>query len=850
MAKHLLCDEVPVNQCAPIFRLVASAWIDATNFGPHEVGSDPPAGIRLRWNCPFVSGPPSERLGKPVRFIVERAGPFNPAGGRWLSFKPRVGHESRSPTPAELWRPLPALDDRLTFRALGDDCDGVDAIAFTMPNAVDRMKVTLVDVNGSAQVVAEIGPGDDFHYEWANLKLVVFSGPPGPVQVIGRSIAHTLEGVEFHPIAELAADIWPRLPLAKAAERVTNSAGHAFLTISDGDWNEFCGAGRKLDDYLDNGTEVDPEIEAAISLMAATRFEAAALIGWGFVDGEHVAAPKLDHIQGPLLSTPDDSIYAYRISAVVRRNGLSEHRETSAVAFTKSSQAPMLTDATCSLIERPISRAELANYVRPGPEPTKPDRYAPPEDRVVCRGTWRVQYDLPGVEFAATRPVAEDSAITKVGFVDRGYQFSGFNRPPKEVRGNRAIEPREHRFEVPYFDSDVGCEVEAGDFWDRRLKGPAAHLTPPRVEYRGEAAPIETATCIATSRGAATLTVALAKVPEWKPDSLAKWAGAELAFYMRRLDPEFAPEEEDVEAGPPSPTKDGQWSADVRTMKAKGDLEKFVGGMLAIGPLAIRVSAIGPIRGGLARCTFDVIAVCGGAELYVCEKGWLQARLVEDALSIRLWRRFDKSMKVLRSGELQAPTDLWIPERPEASTTLFFSTRLELTFEEQRLYSSLSAPVAAPYLHPAPPKPEACLSISQLTTDYYGRVLIRAEASNCHPIDPEYSQKIAVASEDLVLSDPQDTTKAFLARKSEGMFGAQTLFDRRVLYDAFTGLGSISEGDRYIVGLTTVRSADGRESPPSIVDAAPSGAGGTEPSKEILRTSTVKRIEDCQGRPD
>jgi len=710
-----------------------------------------------------------------------------------------------------MWRKLDRAD-QLTFRVLGDDCRGVDAVSFSVPAHAPRGTVTLIDVNGAAQIIAEIEPGDDFHFEWAGLKLVCFSIDMGVRDVIGFDAAALGDGVTlgFNIIAELDAAVWTKLALDQAAERVTNPAGAQFLSVGPQDWDELTATGRTIDDAFASGIDVPEGAVAGLTLVTATRFEAAALIGCGFVDGEHAPAVSLDNLTGPFLTTSDDEIYVYRVTAVLRAQEGTLTTVRSDYAFTRIIPAEQLTPARSTVVSTPVAWAELINAVRPGPTPDQPEKFADPSMRVICTGQWELVSDLPSVACVATHPVADDSIITGQTFDDGGTFLTGLNSGPRLVRSNSVVERRELRFDIPYFDCDVGCEVEALDSWDRTYPSGPADMMQPLIDYQGLAPPLQTATCHAPAAlkgGWVDLT--LDQTLPWTADPLAAYAKAEIVLMMRV--PTRKPEEADVEIGAASPTSEGQWAADVQSDLAQSELDLYVGGTLAVGPLQARVLGMGPVHNRVARCMFEVPTSCSGADLYDCSTGWVPAHLSEDRQAKRLWKSLSDRIAVLATGapsRMSISTDL--PEL-DASATLYFATQLEFSFEGRVYQSPISVPVPAPYLHPAPPSPTACLAIQQLTSDFYGREMVRLKVSHCHPLEERYATRLTVAAGKVA-------TDAFQKDRSEGIFGTQSSFDG-TMFEAFSCLATVVEGDSFTVGISSVRTEDGRESLPALHNA-------------------------------
>jgi hypothetical protein len=138
--------------------------------------------------------------------------------------------------------------------------------------------------------------------------------------------------------------------------------------------------------------------------------------------------------------------------------------------------------------------------------------------------------------------------------------------------------------------------------------------------------------------------------------------------------------------------------------------------------------------------------------------------------------------------------------------TLSFATRLEALFEGQQYPGPISTPCPAPYLHPAPDKPQTCFTVHQLCTDYYGRSTMRITADLC----PALNSKLAVR---VTMAPGSDLTPVqFTAGRVSGLFGTQALFEREYLFEAFGDLATLPDGHGYSVGIAHVRVEDNRES--------------------------------------
>ena len=74
MSTLVLCDEpAPRVVCPEAFQVAVSNWINSSNVGDGGPRLPPPAGLRLRWNCPFLSSPTPAY---PTVFEVQRSQPF------------------------------------------------------------------------------------------------------------------------------------------------------------------------------------------------------------------------------------------------------------------------------------------------------------------------------------------------------------------------------------------------------------------------------------------------------------------------------------------------------------------------------------------------------------------------------------------------------------------------------------------------------------------------------------------------------------------------------------------------------------------------------------------------------
>ena len=805
MPLHVLCNEPALAPCAPKMRLRASGWIDQANFGETGIPTVPPAGVRLRWTTPFLTPLAADRLGHPASYLVQRAGPLQAAD--LLEFAPDVGHASRAPTHRRLWRGLDRTDP-LRFACGVDACSSVEAVAFELPADALPTLVTLIDVNGIAQVSAHVRPGETFHFELSGVHEVHFSAP-GVREVRALDLGLAEVDLPFQEIARIDPNCWTASGIADLGERIANAAGEPFRSIREGDWDSLHDRGREVERLLAAGEDDRNGVIAGLRLMAETSFEVAALIGCGFVDGEHPAAPRLDAIRlQDMLGAADGRVYAYRVQVALQADGGAVSNLRSTICFAQASPMSALSDPHCAAVAAPIARSEVVN-ARPTTAPLNPVRPGgTTEDRVVCKGAWRLSSRLPFDEVVATRPVASASGITGEPFEDRGTFLSGANLPPRTVVGNDLVEIRELRFDIPFFDSDVGLVSEVRDFWDRRKAGGRPVMVRPQVDYSGSALPLAGAACRPPRGGSpAGADLSLDTTLAWRADRLAAASDAKLVLMMR--DPARSPAEADVEVGPASPADDGHWMAILRSGMTQMELSRYVGGTLSVGALSARVRSIGVLSNGEAELSFEAMSECAGAELYACSGPFVAARLSEDPQSERLWLPLDPSISILRDRSVaKLAQAVRLPDL-SASQTLYFATRVEFEFEGRTYKSAITVPVAAPYIHPAPSPPEVCLAIEQIATDFYGRAVIRAEATCCERLDARYAVELTVAIGKH--EDPDEFAKVAL----QGILGPQQPFGELV-FEAFDALARRRDGSDYTLGTAYLREADGRGSAPHL----------------------------------
>lgn len=803
MSYSLLCEDPPQIVCPPKFRVRASAWINSTNIGDNAIGTPPPAGVRLRWSYPFFDLGPQIRASKLTTLEIQRSKAIDAAALRVP--RPRAGHEPRSPTPNVLWRALAQKSDVL-FSVDGDPCRSADAIYFEMPPGSPSVTITLFTTDGSSKVSGELTGGDTFYFELADVKSVVFSQQSFVKKVEGLFLSDDSLDIPFEAIAIVDAQAWLGNSLSAVSERLTTRAGDPYVGLDAASWSKLQVAGRAILNAQSSGKPLPGDAVNAFLCAGAVRWEAAVLMGLGFIDGEHPAAPTIDNIiPGKMLADADDQVYAYRVIAELVGSDGSKMHIPSVPCFTQASLSPQLLPVDCRSRLAPISKGVLTNLIDIGPTPTEP-KVGQPEQRVFCSTSWEIEAKTAIDEVIFTRPVGTDSALLPGAFQDPGEFVSGSNPFLLRFRGLVQLQQRDLQFEVPYFDSDVGLDLTAGDTWDRRKKLAAIPKVHPEIEYRGDCIPVGAAVCDGNLGvdGLGKVSITLDQNIPWKADPLASNGDGKITLFMR--DPAIPLFEADVMIGPASPNSEGNYSAEITSSLRPADLALVVGGTVTVGGLTATVKAMTPIAANRTTCVFEVNVKCAGAVLYLTPTGAVAAHLREDPQSERLWIDLKTEVAVLKSG---LPVKYFVDAKLPAldhSMMLYFATRLLAEYEKKKYPGLISTPFPAPYIHPAPEPPQTCFSVDQLGTDYYGRALVRVVADRCPGLDGHLSLRAGTApGEDLTLEEYMD-------HRSDGLFGAQKAFQRLHMFEAFETLARQAEGSSFTVGLTYVRESDDRES--------------------------------------
>ena len=711
--------------------------------------------------------------------------------------------------PRSLWKPFLNSSDR-DFVVDGRACKGVQAVQIVMAPHCERVSVAMIDTAGRTKLTGELGPDDAFYYEIGDVRRISFSAAPHLVSIEGLSLAAEDVGsadLSFHDIAVIDARAWLRESLDGISERLTAAGNMPFVTITAQDWIDLQLRARALVKAIDAGEVPSPLEHAYVELALAHRWELAALAGIGFHDGEHVASPQLDRINAPaMLSGPSDAVYGYRILAEFDRQGLPPI--LSDVAFTHAQAMGKLTEARVMQRRMPRSRLVRVNQVDQVERGKLPVPREAPRVCTISSGSWSIQTDAPFSERVYTTPFATPSEITGGEYKDPSEFNAGDGSTPPSFRGFTRIEQRSHSFHVPYLDSSIWLALAVGDTWDRRVAQDPTRKVQPDVVYDGPCLPLATGST-APKQGPtkSSATLVLEADPTWRADSLATFARARIELLIK--DPVAEALEAEIMLFAPSPSPDGNWSADIASGLSEKELSQFVGGTLALDGFRAQILGFSKIAPGRFRCDFDTVSLCAGADLYEAGPKGIGARLHEEDGSDRVWH-VAGSIAVQKDGSPgSSAATIELPSL-DTSMTLYFSTRLAFPFQGRSCRGPTTARIAVPYLHPAPESPNLCVAVETLATDYYGRALIRVATTDCSHFDPALDVALELA-EGVV----KDVTR-FSDVASAGLFGPQSAHDHRVLFEGFELLSRQAEGSLATLGLRYRRPSDGRESSPDL----------------------------------
>lgn len=810
MSAFLLCSEPSpmLPQCAEQFYVRASGWIDEKNFG----GVAPelaPSGVRLRWNLPFLSEDPEMRShGYPSRFIVRRSSPIRE---ELFEPNPTAGQLPRTIAPAKLWRNMDFTSDTLFVASRAADCAEAIAIYFELHSDAEPAEITLLDVDGETLAVAYVKPNDRFYYETFGLRSVAFSERPRfstPIRCLGQFDEFD---VELATIATVDARIWITESLDDIAARVSRSDGRRYLSIDEDDWSTLQKCGTQVIAAHDGGQALEDEL-VQLEATASLKWEVAALLGWGFIDGEHPAGSGYDQIdKARMLPQPTQDVFAYQIVAEFPDGA----RLVSTPFFVRARHLAPLTAPNLHLVDPPTVTLKTVNVIDIAPNAETPAIYptpeigkrpSPDEEECFCAAHYVLSNDNAFVERVSTTPVASDSTLANKKFLGLGEYVADLKggRPPI-IDGLKVREERRFNFEVPFVDSEIWLTVVAGDFWDRSIECPDTDHKSLLLDYAGRCAPLERATCNSAAKSAS---LELQATPAWKGDILARLLTGTIQLLGQRTD--VTRLEIPTRIGPAFAEPELVWSTVIERALTQTERDRLVDGMLEAGGLIFRIVGFREVQSAL-RCIFEAPAECGAIAVFPSTGQLVDAVLREAGESEWLWKDLGEipidangaPLAMLREVDLNrlGDLDVLIPH----SMTLYFATRLAVRYDGQLLVGPTTIPAAAPYIHSLPDAPDLCVAINQIGRDYYGRAFIRLETESCEEFDPRFSVRTTCARD--AIDDQQEMQE----KQSLGLFRPQPPMEGRVVFEAFEMLSNAGDDDRFTVGVAYVREADDME---------------------------------------
>ena len=817
MPDFITCTTAPDIICPPIFALRVSGWIGAQNIGDSMPGiaTPPPEGIRLRWNCPFLGSDPAGRIGYPTRFRVLRTADVS--GWNLIRRNPSAGHIPRTLAPQRLWHTVHLSGSEAYVG--NNPCDRADAVYFELDVRAAPVEAVLVDTSGRHAITIELQPGNRFYYEMAALHGVVFSARP---QLVGSIEFLDLRGtlreldMEAKVIATVDARVWAHVPLAQASERFTNPADQAFVSLQAEDWDALAQRGATVMQGHDAGLPVPLSEIQVLEAAAAARWEAATLMGWGFLDGEHPAHPALDQIDPTAMMAPGtNGIFGYQILAEFDGgNSQPPIVRPSSLQFVSPTPEGMLTRANVRSLITPRATVEMTNLIAPGPAPDRPQVGGAPRELVYCRSSYLFATANLDNERVLVEPMASESTLSGEAFTPIGTFGQGASDPIVRVVGLERHLARNYDYKVPFFDSKVWLDVTIGDGWDRQFhQGPTAPIDLFPIDYGGTAPPLASAVCDSAN---GSIELILDPGPPWIADLLARLTGGRVQTMARN--PMAIRLEVAVTAGAPFLAEGQTWGATISPAISAADRDKLVGGVFSADTFNALILGFSMTPTGQQFCEFQANAHCAGETLYPTMNAVCPAMLREAEASSRLWRMLGEI--ALISGGVPAANsqtaEIATFAHPTTSTTFWFSTRMAVDVTGRTYYGPLTTPVPAPYLHPAPKPPDLCLRVQQLGTDFYGRGVIKVSTEDCERFSPGLEiTMVAVGLDIITVGDKGNVDGAPDTSQSRGMFRQQVAFQDHTVFEAFESLAQTPDGNTFKLGVAYVRASDDASSHPA-----------------------------------
>lgn len=805
MSSLVLCTEpVPGLQCPEPFRLRASAWIDGSNFGSLSE-QYVPAGIRLRWNLPFLYGESGPRR-FPTRFRVKRS-----RGLTQKLFIPvaDVGQDPTIFAPSELW--LTATrgregDNYLIFDE--DSCNAASAIYFELEKRSPGVLATFFDISGKNLATAHLKGGDRFYIELADVKQIQFSSPPALVKpgVLFLMVSNDYD-VRLETIADIDARAWLGASLNEVSSRYAKADGTPCAAVDEAAWDELRRSAAQIRDALDAGYAVTEEALDYVAVSASLKWDLAAIMGWSFLDGESPGGPEFDQIQlAKLLTKPSNDVFAYQVEALFKEGSV----EQSSLFFTRAALMAPLTNASSEIITSPIVTLKSVGIIDIGPTPENPiKRPSLPDSKAYCRSTYR--FGRTGfADNLSPTPYASASAFTgDVYDPPEHYLGDGSaDGAPLLIREKELLEDWAFDYPIPFVDSEVWIRVAAGDHWGRTIPPQDTARIKPKFDYRDACVPILSGTCDETAR---TVTLSLDATRGWAADRLTRYLQGTIEFLMRR--PHVPQIQLSVEIGQVFVHEGSVWAARLRTWNHISTEHRLIGGQLECQGLVFTITGFRHTWGDV-YCLFEVDTNCGSGVVFaVPTNAFVPAQVSEPIDSRYLWCEVDEAplMADGKPASYSAEIDLVAVQemyqfKLSFSTTLHFASRLKATWSGEVLRGPMADRVAVVFIADRPEKQNVNLNITQLGVDFYGRSIVRAKADAMRYFDAGLLVKTSIMAGEIT------DTKSFSKGYTVGQFSAQEPFRRGTVFNSFTVVTQAHDGEAFTLGVNAVRPEDDMDS--------------------------------------
>lgn len=806
MSALVLCTEpTSTIACKPKFRLAASGWIDPDNYGGSNAARVP-SGVRLRWNVPSLRQDPPVY---PSRFHVMRS--KAPLTVPIFAPEPKVGRKPRVFAPEMFWvdaRSLSGTNDAYLLNDGDDTCNGAAAVYFELDAGASSVMVSLHNVVGKLLASAMVSGGDSFYAEFPELGAIHFSDTPGLTRRPKRLVLPFFYEVPMELIGDLDARAYLTSTLDEVGLRYATAGGTPFNSLDDASWEQVVLSGRAVAASIDAGSPAPEKSLQGIEAAAGLSWEVAALIGWGFLDGEHPAdPPPFDKLAG-MLPAPSNDVYAYQIVAI---DNSGKELDRSSFFFARVSSLDVLQEPSARLASEPTVRLQIVNVVDKGPTDDSPIIHPVPQDEEAYVDSAYNFLHSTAADTVEVTPFAGPSEITGDTFTpfDR-YVFADAAGP---VQFEKLEAKREIKldYSVPYVDSAVWVEACAADQWDRRSTTLKTPEVSPEFKYSDDCLPPVKASYVPPGQ----VTVEFEDDGKWRADRITAFSKSKGTIDVKMKHPDVDAAIVAVRIGPAFVHEGSVWATNVSGWNDVSLEQRLIGGSLMVADLNFKIVGFAH-RGADVSCLFEVPAACASGMIYSLDSdGRVAATLREAEDSPFLWVPAG-SLDIRSDGSPAAYAcniDLLAVARQNQidlsfSRALFFAARLSIFWGGSRLEGPQSHSVPLAYIAAKPDVPTVNLAVSQIGVDYYDRAIVRAKADASKYFDRGLNVKVSFMNGEI----PKDKEDDFSTACTAGLFGPQEPFLRQTVFQAFTGLSSISDGAPTTLGVSAVRPQDGMDS--------------------------------------